>query len=224
MSEERHDWRNSAVVAFCEEMEGILLAAGLKEQRPDLFGLLPPCERKWLEGKAWKEKLEVLWGKAQHLREMFGSEKAQYSRRACLHSEADCECSHANPERMEALERICWDNKFAKYNRWQRRYPYGVWQCKNKFGEKREYLFNRHYQPFLERSYGGMVTPINPDDDERIEFEREGWFYSGENNPQDCVRTQRLLVRVLEAFHGNEDVWQFVEKENTPKKGLEVVR
>jgi hypothetical protein len=206
-------------------MEGILLAAGLKDQRPDLLALLPPCERKWIEGEQWRESLEVLWHKAQQLRVMFGSEEAQDSRRGCLHSlvsVADCECSHADEERMETLEKICWDNKFADWNKWRRRYPYGVWACED--GE--EYLFNRQYQPFLRRSEGGYVTLVTFSEEKQepwIEFARQGWFYGDGNRPQDCVDTRQLLVEVMEAFHAGRDVWQFVEKERTPKKQLEAV-
>jgi hypothetical protein len=222
MTEERTDFRSSAVVGFCEEMEGLLLAAGLKEQRPDLLALLPPCERKFIEGEGWKESLDVLWRKAQELRVMFGSEEARDSRRGCVGGHvAGCdECRDADAETMEAIEKICWDSKFTKWNKWRRRYPYGVWACAD--GE--EYLFNRDYQPFLRRSAGGYVTGVESERPREpwIDFVRQGWFYSS-NPPQDLVATQRLLVAVMEAFHAGRDVWEFVENERSPKK-LEVVK
>jgi hypothetical protein len=205
-------------------MEGILLAAGLKDQRPDLLALLPPCERKWIEGEGWKESLEVLWRKAQELRVMFGSEEAQDSKRACVgFADAGCECLSADDERIEAIEKVCCDPKFWDRNKWRRRYPYGVWACNN----GAEYLFNREYKAFLRRSAGGSVVSVEKVEEKKdIDFVRQGWFYDDGNRPQDFVDTQRLLVEVMEAFHAGRDVWQFVINENSAKakKPLEVVR
>lgn len=51
-------------------------------------------------------------------------------------------------------------------------YPYGFWLA----ADGREVLFNRRYQPILERRPGGKGTAANPN--EWVPWIRQTWFYT----------------------------------------------
>lgn len=49
--------------------------------------------------------------------------------------------------------------------------PYGIWTCE----DGREVLFNRFYEPILQRRPGGPVEPATPG--EWVRWKRQSWFY-----------------------------------------------
>lgn len=200
--------REGSVVAFIEEVEGLLLAAGLGQQRPELMALLPPCERAFVEGDRWRGSLDVLWSKAQRLRRMFGRPEAEEDKRSCVGMSDRCSgCDTEDPERLEALERICADYRFSEWDKWRRRYPYGVWTCE----DGKQVLFNRKYESILQRSPGGYVVDWPEPQKEQVNFVKEAWFYGDDDSPRHCDETRDRLRKVVKAFHEGRDVEEYAK-------------
>jgi hypothetical protein len=205
--------RDGAVLGFIEEVEGLLLAAGLGKRRPELMALLPLCEKEWLS-KNWNEgALDTLWDKAQRLRVMFGGNEAIDDKRACMGGGVlGCDgCRNATEEQLERLERISWNNRFANYNKWHRRYPYGVWTC----ADGRQVLFNRNYNPILVRYVGGSV--VDGDPEEWVDWVSQAWFYGGSDNPRGCEEVQGRLREVIRVFYAGGDVEKEFAVDSTRK-------
>jgi hypothetical protein len=78
-----------------------------------------------------------------------------------------------------------------------RQLPYGVWRC----ADGREVLFNRDYQPFLQR-LAGVVSDAQL---ERVSFVDQRWFYR-DSDLRHPILLRRRLMDVLSAFQRGDDV------------------
>ena len=81
--------------------------------------------------------------------------------------------------------------------------PYGLWTC----ADGREVLFNRHYQPLLERFNCGMAMFANRR--EWVTFTSQRWFYT-DSSARSALTRQRL-ESVLAAFQNGRDVRQWLQ-------------
>ncbi len=75
----------------------------------------------------------------------------------------------------------------------KRTLPYGFWTCK----DGRKVLFNRGYRPLLQR-IGNAVTPADPE--ERVDFEKQEWFYTDANPPWHSKPTFKKCMEILDAW------------------------
>lgn len=81
--------------------------------------------------------------------------------------------------------------------------PYGLWTCE----DGREVLFNRHYQPILERFNRGMAMFTNRR--EWVTFTSQRWFY--DDSSERRASTKKKLEQVLAAFQSGRDVIEWLQ-------------
>jgi hypothetical protein len=92
-----------------------------------------------------------------------------------------------------------------KFICWKTFMPYGMYVC----ADGREVLFNRLYEPILQRRPGEGVSEI--DRKEYVESIRQGWLYGGghwEDTPygHKGVACRKRLVEAVRAFKAGEPV------------------
>jgi hypothetical protein len=117
----RHWEIRRSVLAFVEEIETLILAAGLLEDRPELAARLTPCEmEKMIEGGQWRRTLDVWWNKAQRIREILEDES---DKRSCFGSFECRACSPKVPmeERAKVSDKVINYRLNEEVRRWRKR-------------------------------------------------------------------------------------------------------
>lgn len=72
--------------------------------------------------------------------------------------------------------------------------PYGLWTC----ADGREVLFNRFYEPIVQRVFGQPAADADPA--ERIDFVKQDWFYGDEHTePQKRKKAAAALANFTKA-------------------------
>ena len=85
------------------------------------------------------------------------------------------------------------------FKRWHE-LPYGMWSC----ADGRQVLFNRFYEPFLQRRPGCPPEPADPK--ERVKFCRQEWFYGDEHTEN---QTRALASSALASFLSRAPMGEF---------------
>jgi hypothetical protein len=116
----RHYEIRRSVLGFIEEIETLILAAGLLEDRPELADRLTPCEmEKMIKGGRWRRTLDVWWDKAQRIRGILEDDD---DKRSCF---GTFECSACSPqvpmeERAKVSDRVNNYRLNEEVRRWRK--------------------------------------------------------------------------------------------------------
>jgi hypothetical protein len=119
-AELRHYEIRRSVLAFIEEIETLILAAGLLEDRPELASYLTPCEMEYMiEDGGWRRTLDVWWNKAQRIREIYEDDS---DKRSCYGSFECRACSPKVPikERAKINDRVINHRLNEAVRRWRK--------------------------------------------------------------------------------------------------------